>query len=101
MQNRIVKTPLWTDHPEKMAQFGYDEKNASSAEQVAQDMIMLVTEGKYGSGTSLESTVGGSRVLGTWNIEPPAGTGTGVPKEIMERNYRPILEKLRLERGEH
>jgi hypothetical protein len=83
-----------------MAQFGYDEKNAATPEQVAQDMIKLVTEGKYGSGTCLETTKGGSRVLGTWNIEPLAGAGTKVPKEALERNYRPVLRKLKLERGQ-
>jgi hypothetical protein len=82
-----------------MAQFGYDENNAATPEQVARDMIMLVTEGKYGSGTCLQMSKGESRVLGTWNIEAPAGAGTKVPKEAMERNYRPILEKLKSERG--
>ena len=61
-------------------------------------MVSLVTEGKYGGGTCLENSVNGTRVLGTWNVEAPAGTGTTVPKEILDRNYAPMIEIMRRER---
>ena len=74
-------------------------ENSISADDVANSMVELVTDGKYGGGTCLETSVNGTRTLGTWNVEPPASHGTQVPKEAIERNYAPILEALRRERG--
>ena len=62
-------------------------------------MIELVTDGKYGGGTTLECAASGSRPLGTWNIEPPDVTGTSVPPEVIERNLAPIKEMLAKERS--
>lgn len=94
-----MRTPLWTDYPEKMNQFGYTVENSISADDVANAMIELVTDGKYGGGTCLETSVKGTRTLGTWNIEPPASHGTQVPQEAIERNIAPILAMLKKERG--
>lgn len=82
-----------------MKQFGYTMENSISADDVANAMIELVTEGKYGGGTCLETTVTGTRTLGTWNIEPPHFAGTAVPKEALERNIAPVLAALKKERG--
>jgi hypothetical protein len=63
-------------------------------------MAELVTNGKYGGGTCLETTVSGTRTLGTWNIDPPpTAHGTEVPREALEKNYAPILALLKKERG--
>ena len=97
--SRLVRTPLWTDYPEKMEQFGYTNDNSITAESVAKTMIELVTEGKYGGGTTLECAASGSRSLGTWNIEPPDVKGTSVPAEVIKRNLAPIKEKLAKERS--
>jgi hypothetical protein len=97
--NSLVRTPLWTDFPEKMKQFGYTIENSISADDVANAMVELVTDGKYEGGTCLETSVGGTRTLGTWNIEPPASNGTQVPQEAIERNYAPILAALKKERA--
>ena len=99
IRNSIVRTPLWTDYPEKMKQFGYTVENSITADDVANAMVELVTDGKYEGGTCLETTTQGSRVLGTWNIPPPASHGTQVPQEAIERNYAPILAVLKKERG--
>jgi hypothetical protein len=96
---RLVKTPLWTGRPEIMKQFGFTEENCIMPEAVAEAMIDLVSDEKYVGGTCLEIAVGGTRTLGTWNIEPPSGYGTQVPKEVIEANYAPILAKLQQERG--
>ena len=61
-------------------------------------MIELVTDGKYGGGTCLETSVTGSRTLGTWNIAAPDTQGTAVPKEALEMNCAPILAMLKKER---
>jgi NAD(P)-dependent dehydrogenase (short-subunit alcohol dehydrogenase family) len=94
-RNSLVRTPLWTDYPEKMKQFGYTIENSITPDQVARDMVSLVTEGKYGGGTCLENSVNGTRVLGAWNIEAPDGTGTTVLKEVLDRNYPPMIEIMR------
>jgi hypothetical protein len=49
----LVRTPHWTDYPEKMRQFGYTTENSLSADDVAKSMLELVSDGKYGGGTCL------------------------------------------------
>jgi len=94
----LVQTPLWTDYPDKMKQFGYTEDNSTTPDVVANVMMELVTDGKWAGGTILESTKGGTRPLGTWNVEPPASKGTAVPQEAIDRNIAPILAILQKER---
>ena len=74
-------------------------ENTISPEDVATHMIDLVTDGKYGGGTCLETSVSGSRVLGTWNIQAPASQGTRVPEAVIEANYAPILAIMKKERS--
>jgi len=98
--NRMVVTPLWTDRPDKVSQFGVTDSNALTPDQVAQSMLDLVTEEKYPGGTMLETTVAGQRVLGTWNIEKPSSTDRFATTEAgLERNLEPIRRILREERG--
>jgi hypothetical protein len=82
-----------------MEQFGYSIKNSITPQQVAESMLSLVTEGKYGGGTCLECNVRGTRVLGTWNIEAPVTAGTEVPKGALEKNHAPMREIIERERG--
>jgi hypothetical protein len=98
-EDRLVKTPLWTDRPEMVNQFGVTENNSLSPEDVAKYMVELITDGKYPGGACLETSIRGARVLGTWNVEAPASHGTAVTKEILEKNYKPILEIMEKERG--
>jgi len=95
----MVQTPLWTDRPEKMKQFGYDPATAVTPEKVADTMIELVTNGQYAGGTCLEVSVSGSRSLGIWNIEPPKSSGTRVPQEVIDENYAPMISLMNKERG--
>lgn len=94
----MVQTPLWLDYPEKMKQFGYDPETAVTAEIVAQAMVDTVN-GKHRAGESLEVTAGGTRVLGTWNLDPPSSSGTSVPQEVIDTNYAPLIAILNKERG--
>lgn len=89
---------MWTEHPAKIAQYGYTAENTISAEDVARAMIELCVQGRYRGGTCLETSKGGNRVLGTWNIPEPVSEGTSVPREVIERNQRPILEIFERER---
>lgn len=96
---RFVRTPLWTDHPEKMAQFGYSLENSVTPETVAARMIDLVTSAEYVGGSCLEVAAGGSRLLGTWDVPAPDARGTTIDSAVLEENYKPILAKLETERG--
>jgi len=95
----MVRTPLWTDRPEKMAEFGYSVDASISAEDVANGMIKLVTDGQYPGGTSLETSNSGERTLGIWNVEAPAAIGTSVPRDFVEKNQAPIKAILNKERS--
>ena len=86
----MVQTPLWTDRPEKMRQFGYDPATAVLPEMVADAMLDLVTNSEYIGGDCLEVAKGGTRVLGTWNVDPPVSSGTTVPKEFITQNEGPL-----------
>ncbi|RVX71585.1 hypothetical protein B0A52_03769 [Exophiala mesophila] len=94
----MVQTPLWTDHPEKMKQYGYDPETAVTAEAVAEAMIDLVKNGSYQGGACLEVSINGTRTLGTFNIAPPKGGGTIVPQEVRDQNYAPLIAILDSER---
>ncbi len=91
----FVHTPLWTDYPEKMKQFGYSIDNAVTADEVAAGMMELVTSGEHSGGACLQVARGHKRTLGVWNIPAPNGTGATVDPAVLEENYRPALEMIR------
>ncbi|CAG8976906.1 hypothetical protein HYALB_00003517 [Hymenoscyphus albidus] len=96
----VVATPLWTEAPEKLEQYSYKPEYALTPERVAEDMLELVVDGKYPGGTCLESSLGGTRTMGTWNIPEPEGYGTAIPTEFLEKNYKPMIEMMKKERGQ-
>lgn len=93
-----MQTPLWTDYPDKMKQFGYTAEASITPDDVAKAMIELVTNGKYEGGTCVETTKSGMRILGVWNVDQPDSKGTAVPKEVIENNQAPIKALLKKER---
>jgi NAD(P)-dependent dehydrogenase (short-subunit alcohol dehydrogenase family) len=95
----MVATPLWLSRPDKMTQFGYDAAHTITPERVAADMYELVTDGQYVGGTCLENSAAGTRVLGTWNIEPPKSAGTTVPQSVKDVNYKSMIEIMGREKG--
>ena len=96
-----MQTPLWTDHPGKIKQFGYTPEASITPDDVAKGMVELVTSGKYGGGTCVETAKTGMRVLGVWNIKPPHSQGTQVPNVAIENNQAPIKALLKKERHSH
>lgn len=82
-----------------MKQFGYTIENSITPNDVARTMADLVTDGKWTGGTMLECSTEGTRALGVWNVDPPAGVGTAVPQEFIDINYAPIHALLKSERG--
>ncbi|PVI05420.1 NAD(P)-binding protein [Periconia macrospinosa] len=96
----LVNTPLIDK--QKVEQFSFKEDASLTPDEVATHMVPLIQEKKYGCGTILEISKAGPRVIPPWNIDPPAGTGTGLKKEEVEAGAKallsPILRKLEAEK---
>jgi len=86
-----VRTPLWT--AQQKEQFHFTEENSILPEDVANSMISLIQDGKYGGGASLEISPGLTRTLGTWNISESKVAGHS------EMDHAPIKELMRKERN--
>jgi NAD(P)-dependent dehydrogenase (short-subunit alcohol dehydrogenase family) len=71
----LVNTPLFT--PSKQQQFSFVEQNALTPESVAGNMINMLTKKEWECGSMLELSMSGPRRIPEWNIDPPAGQGTG------------------------
>jgi NAD(P)-dependent dehydrogenase (short-subunit alcohol dehydrogenase family) len=85
----LIKTPLWTEHPEKLA-FVDEERDAwATPEEVAEAMLRCLEEPELGGGTILEVGKGQTRVVGQFNDPGPSGEGHTVSrlKEGEEQVY--------------
>ncbi|PBP15349.1 putative Uncharacterized oxidoreductase [Diplocarpon rosae] len=97
----LIATPLWTDRPDKMAQYSLEDSKSGYIlpEEVAQDMVELIEDGKYESGICLETTAAGKRVLGTWDIAKPEEHMTDDFAQTIERTYGHALATMKKERA--
>ncbi|RFU26006.1 hypothetical protein B7463_g10331, partial [Scytalidium lignicola] len=86
-----VRTPLWT--AQQKEQFHFTDEISILPEDVANSMMSLIQDGKYGGEASLEVSAGLTRTLGTWNISESNIAGHS------DMNYAPILELMRKERN--
>lgn len=71
----MIKTPLWTEHPEKL-QFvseGHDEW--ATPEEVAEAMLTCLTDEKLPGGSILEVGKEQTRLVGALNDPGPSGPG--------------------------
>lgn len=94
-----VRTPLWTNQPEKMVQFGLNESESVTPMDVGEAILSLVEDGQYEGGTVMEITPYGTRVIPEWNVSQPPTKLTGIiSQEDIDRNLAPIKEKLQKER---
>lgn len=74
----IIKTPLWTDHPEKISLFD-DAKDAwVEPEEVAEAMLKCVEDDEVKGGWVLEVTKGMSRNVTATDTPGPQGPGGGI-----------------------
>lgn len=100
---RIVKTPLWTDNPDKMAQFSVtdDPAAAVSVQDVAQTMLDVIQDGKYPGGTVFKIDTDAREVVKFSEkiLPPPEGKKAEDMLEVRERIVEPVRELLRGERG--
>lgn len=79
-----------------MKRFAYSEEAAVTPEFVAEQMLELISNGKYEGGSSIEVSASAVRTMGTWNISPSKTTGTRIPQEALDASYAPlkaIMEK--------
>lgn len=73
----VVRTPLWTDHPEKLVNVDEERDGWVTPQEVAQAMLDLAVDGKYVGGTVLE--------VGKDNIREVAAFGDPGPDPRPER----------------
>lgn len=102
MFTRVVRTPLWTDNPDKMAQYAIaDNVLAVTVEDVAQSMLDLIQDGIYVGGTIFKIDTGVKEVVRVdGQILPPAeGVSAEDVQRARERIVQPVRELLRGERG--
>ena len=81
MYASIVASPLWTDRTDGRAKaFNYGTAPMLMPEEVAETMMRMIEEGKYGGGTVLLRSVGiddvvfhheSGQVLNDVNVPPP------------------------------
>ncbi|KAF1979054.1 NAD(P)-binding protein [Bimuria novae-zelandiae CBS 107.79] len=95
----LVYTPLIDE--QKKEQYSVAEENSLKPWDVAGSMLDLIQKKEYGCGMVFEISLGGTRVIPEWNVEPPAAKGTGQDKEELAAGLKallaPIHEKLKSE----
>ncbi|KAG4273300.1 3-hydroxybutyrate dehydrogenase [Fusarium proliferatum] len=83
----VIKTPLWTEHPEKLAWIDGAKDEWVEPEDVALAMLSLVEKEEYVGGTVLEVGKGQTREVHVLNDSGPSGSGhtvSGLGKGIDE-----------------
>ena len=70
----VIKTPLWTDHPEKLKMIG-EEDDWVTPEEVAEVMVQLIENEENVGGTILEVGKGQVRRVEAFNDPGPMGSG--------------------------
>ncbi|CAI6340841.1 unnamed protein product [Periconia digitata] len=76
----IIKTPLWTEHPEKMAYLDSGKDEWATPEEVAEAMVRCVEDEELGGGVVLEVGKGQTRRVEALNDGGPGGAGHTVSR---------------------
>ncbi|KAJ9626376.1 hypothetical protein H2203_004008 [Taxawa tesnikishii (nom. ined.)] len=74
----VIKTPLWTDHPEKQMMVDESKDEWATPEEVAEAMLRLVVDDECPGGTVLEVGHKQTRKVPLFNNPGPSGTGNTV-----------------------
>lgn len=85
----VIKTPLWTDHPEKMAYVDEERDEWASSEEVGEAMVRLLEDEELGGGTVLEVGRGQTRRVEALMDEGPKGKGHTVSR--LEEMYGEVF----------
>lgn len=84
----VIKTPLWTEHPEKMAFLDESKDEWATPEEVAEAMLRCLEDPELGGGTILEVGAKQTRVVQQFNDPGPSGAGHTVSK--LEKSYEEV-----------
>lgn len=76
----VIKTPLWTEHPEKMTFLDASKDEWATPEEVAEAMVRCLEEPELGGGKILEVGAGQTRFVEALNDPGPSGKGHTVSK---------------------
>jgi len=74
----VIKTPLWTDHPEKMLLFDESQDVWVTPEEVAEQMLRCCEDNEIDGGYILEVLKGQYRKVDWQNSPGPDGVGATV-----------------------
>ncbi|KAJ4375966.1 hypothetical protein N0V83_001246 [Neocucurbitaria cava] len=83
----VIKTPLWTEHPEKMTFLDEGRDQWATAEEVAEAMLRCVEEG-VGGGVVLE--VGKSQTRRVEALNDPGPSGAGHTVSNLQEQYNEV-----------
>jgi hypothetical protein len=89
---RRVHTPLWYDREDLEQNFSYDESQTQTPEEMAVEMVDLVTLGKYRGGTVLQVEKTGTKVAFEGVQEPELSRTAALPET---KRVQRILDKER------
>ncbi|PVH96717.1 NAD(P)-binding protein [Periconia macrospinosa] len=76
----IIKTPLWTEHPEKLAFLDAAKDEWATPEEVAEGMLRCLEDSALGGGTILEVGAKQTRLVQALNDPGPSGAGHSVSR---------------------
>jgi hypothetical protein len=76
----VVKTPLWTEHPEKLKWVDEEADLWVTPEEVAEQMLRLLEDDELVGGTILEVGKNISRIVPAMMNPGPQGTGHNASK---------------------
>ncbi|KAF2868218.1 hypothetical protein BDV95DRAFT_160350 [Massariosphaeria phaeospora] len=88
----VVKTPLWTEHPEKMSFLDAAKDEWATPEEVAEAMLRCLEDPEMGGGTILEVGARQTRRVEQFNDPGPSGPGHTVSK--VKEGYAEVHEWL-------
>jgi hypothetical protein len=89
-----VRTPLWTEHPEKLEWFNEEADVWITPEETAEQMLRLLEDEALPGGSVLEVARGSSRLVTALNDPGPQGDGHRVSKsdEAVNKVYASLGE---------
>jgi hypothetical protein len=94
--SRRVHTPLWYDREDLKHNFSYDESQTQTPDEIAAEMMNLVTMGRYRGGTVLQVEKAGTKVAFEGIEEPTLSQTAALPET---KRVQVILKKERGEAG--
>jgi len=94
-----VATPLFD--AAKLKQYSVTTEKALTPDACATSLLDLLQKKEYPCGSVLEITLGGTRFIPEWGVEPPKGVGSGqdLDEQFMTNMLQPINDKLNAEKA--